>query len=114
MTMTKQQRYRLKHLAQGLCAYCPRPAVKGTTRCIQCNAKHIELDREYYIKYAALLKKKKQERREKYKKEGRCPTCSIPLLEEDLADGYVNCENCRHKTTVLPRHKYEPLFGGYK
>ena len=88
------KKYKDEHKKKGLCVDCSRPAIVGKIRCLKCTEKFRIYDN-----------KRSKKRRETRKDENKCVTCSSPLLEIDIKDGYVNCCNCRqriHRTQGFP------------
>ena len=85
--------YKKRHLEQGLCRECSRPAVPGLTRC----AIHLINNNKGVIRWNAEHREHKRKLRrdeiKRRKEEGCCPKCGAPLHEED--EGYMECLNCR-------------------
>jgi len=89
------QKYKQKHRELGLCVDCSRPVHPGYIRCgIHAHSMRVAT-RNYYLKNRDTIKKRIRELKKRYKKDKRCPACSIPLLADDIKAGYITCENCR-------------------
>lgn len=102
--MNRQEKYRIKHRQQGLCLDCSCEVESG----VYCN-KHAfirsERRKKRYIKNKDQILEANRKRRVEYRKNNRCPSCSMPLLEEDILLGYIYCESCRCKGTVILKPK---------
>jgi len=79
------KKYKDKHQLAGLCVDCSRPAKVGFLHCLI----HGENNN-------TRSKIEMPKLRQKYKEENKCPSCSAPLPEIDVRDGYTVCCNCRH------------------
>ncbi len=77
--MTTEQKR--KHIAQGLCQSCSKPALPDKTRCEKHNSKHLarELQRMNW-------------RRDN----GRCVKCGAVLID-DMDSGFAGCIFCRER-----------------
>lgn len=91
-----------------LCIKCgkrsPVPGRKHCGHCLRINRKAVK--KHYYKTHEAQLLRIKQ-KREKYKKEGRCPKCGCPA--ELMSGEYIQCPNC---IQALHVPQSIPQFGG--
>ena len=85
------KKYKDEHRRKGLCVNCSRPAVVGKVLC------YVHLENE-----KVRDNKRNKKRKQKYKDENRCPSCSAPLSDLDLQDGYIVCCNCRQGLYKVP------------
>ena len=83
--------YKLRHKKLGLCISCTQPANTGDYYCIEHRYKKQRCDIRYYYKNKVERRHQVEARRQRYKEEGKCPDCGIPLIE---GEG-VYCINCQ-------------------
>ena len=88
------QKYKQSHRAKGLCYECSELAAPGRVRCWRHLMSHIVNDKNWNKRNPDYMKNYMKNYRVRMKEEGRCPACSAPLLQEDIAAGKVTCENC--------------------
>jgi len=102
--------YKQRHIAQGLCPDCSRPAVPGKTYCTIHSARKIQSDRKWFANPKNRERKRlySLRQREVYRKSNRCIMCSAPLGEQD--EGCVTCINCRLRAIRATR-SYPPIMG---
>ena len=91
----KMAAYAKRNVENGLCAYCPRPALKGTTRCAYHTIIKKRNNAAWYRKNKELHKSKIIAIRKKRRQESRCIDCGMPL--NPMFDVGVRCSICQDK-----------------
>jgi len=106
--------YKRKHIEQGLCTDCSRPAIPGQRRCmihyLKLRESVSKWNKEHHSRLIELRRKWKQI----YRDTNRCTSCGAPLGEQD--EGHVKCVNCRdRKVKAIPRRQIltEKYFEDY-
>ena len=82
--------YKARHKVLGLCRSCSEKAAIGDFCAIHYYS-NLQSNRTFYDRNFTRRNDLKQQRRVKYKNEGRCTDCGIKLLEDEG----VRCINCK-------------------
>ena len=89
-----------------LCHVCNKPVYTELSRCNECIIRRISQDKEYYQKN----KDKKRLINKRYKKylidNSLCSYCSMPLNNDDIAEGKKCCTSCRLKKSVPKKPRW--------
>jgi len=94
-TNTREQRKYARNKSLGRCVYCggkhgtPAP---GMVMCEWCRGRKAMHNRTYRRQHPDRQAKLNKERRERFKREGRCQSCGTPLPE--ISAGSTKCINC--------------------
>jgi len=88
--------YKRRHREQGLCVDCSNKVFSDKTRCIECLYKRHLSRLKYYAKNRQLINSNSAKERIRRKKFGLCISCANKK-DEDVDEGYVECQNCRER-----------------
>jgi hypothetical protein len=89
-----RKKYKDKFRKLGQCIVCRMPVHPGYDTCLL----HLREKNEYHkiwnIKNRERIAKVTKKKRERYKRENRCISCSAPLIEDEIIKGKTHCQNC--------------------
>jgi len=86
-------KYKARHKKLGLCKNCSRKVIPGKLRCIIHTITGNEKQKITYLKIREKRIKQMRERKNRLRKEGRCPDCGVKL-DPEYDKGYICCVNC--------------------
>jgi hypothetical protein len=89
VNLSRQERYRLRHRAMGLCDLCFNPAVTGLVVCSDCRERERQRNAIKNPHYKQI-----------YRETRRCHSCSVPL---EYGEGMI-CTNCCIKGSRINRN----------
>lgn len=102
--MDSRKKYKLKQKELGLCLSCPKKALSNKNFCAIHSHNNKVNSHKWYIENKDRHKKSMLILRKNYIENNQCPTCSMPLLDEDIGV-YVSCESCRIVKTIPKKPK---------
>ncbi len=86
------RRYK-KHKELGLCVWCNEKTYKGTVHCEKHYIFNLDNSRNYGAKNRKKQRDYAKKKRLRFKDEGRCVNCGIPL-DVEVDGSHVTCINC--------------------